>query len=348
MNTNQDSLAANLRLYVLQTFYGGLSNLVIGVWVALVMWVGANHVMAGTLTLGELVIFISYLAFMFISLNQISATWGMIQGARVGVKRVFEILDTEPDLDDGTKVLSPHLAQGDIVWNQVYFEYQPKQPILKNINLYVQQGEKVAIVGATGAGKSTLVSLLPRFYDPQAGQVTINGVDIREYQLKSLRQQISMVLQPPLIFPISLRENIAYGRPEATLKEIITAAKQACIHDFIAQLPQGYDTVVGEMGTTLSEGQKQRITIARAILRDAPILILDEPTSAMDSETETLIVEALEKLMVGKTTLIVAHRLSTIRQCDRIIVMRDGTIVEQGTFHELMQQKGTFATFYSR
>jgi len=346
MAASQISLTANLRFYVLQTFYGGVSNLVIGLWGALVMWVGASHVLAGTLTVGELVVFISYLAFLFMSFNKISATWGLIQGAQVGVRRVFDILETELEVKDGERVFSDAGTRGEIAWQDVSFEYLPKQPVLKQINLHLRPGEKVAIVGSTGSGKSTLVSLLPRFYDPQCGRVTIDGVDIREFQLKSLRQQIAMVLQPPLVFPVTMGENIAYGRPEATLEEIIAAAQLACIHDFIAQLPQGYNTVVGEGGATLSEGQKQRICIARAILRDAPILILDEPTSSLDTETEALIVEGLEKLMTGRTTLIIAHRLSTVRHANRIVVMRGGQIVEQGTFAELIHQQGAFAALY--
>lgn len=346
MAASQGSLAANLRFYVLQTFYGGVSSVVIGLWGALVMWVGANHVLEGSLTVGELIVFISYLAFLFLSLNKISETWGLIQGAKVGVGRVFEILEMEPDLKEGLKLFPPQGAKGDVSWTAVSFQYLPSQQVLTQINLNVPAGKKVAIVGSTGAGKSTLVSLLPRFYDPQSGRVTIDGVDIREFQLKALRKQIAMVLQPPLVFPITMQENIAYGRPEATLEEIITAAQLACIHDFIAHLPQGYDTVVGEHGATLSEGQKQRLTIARAILRNAPILILDEPTSSMDTETEALLMEGLERLMAGKTTFIIAHRLSTVRQADLIVVLRAGEIVEQGTFAELMRQQGTFASLY--
>ena len=347
MAASTGSLAANLRFYLLQTFYGSVSSVVIGLWAALVMWVGARHVLSGILTIGELIVFISYLAFLFISIHKISETWGLIQGATVGVQRVFEILEVEQDIVDGTRVFSPEKgAMGEVAWSGVSFYYLLGQPVLKQINLCVRQGQKVAIVGSTGAGKSTLLSLLPRFYDPQAGQVSIDGVDIREFQLKSLRTQIAMVLQPPLVFPLTIRENIAYGRPEATLEEIISAADLARIHDFIVQLPQGYNTVVGEQGATLSEGERQRLTIARAILRNAPILILDEPTSAMDTETEALVMEGIEKLMAGKTTFIIAHRLSTVRQADLIVVLRAGQIVEIGTFADLMQQSGAFASLY--
>jgi ATP-binding cassette subfamily B protein len=204
----------------------------------------------------------------------------------------------------------------------------------------------VAVVGRTGAGKSTLLSLLPRFYDPQGGRVTIDGVDVREFQLKSLRRQIGMVLQPPLVFPLTIRENLVYGRPEASEEDVVNAARLARIHDAILSFPQGYDTVVGEQGATLSEGEKQRLTIARAILFKSPILILDEPTSSVDAETEALIMEGLRELTADRTTFIIAHRLSTVRQADLIVVVRAGRIVERGTFDSLMRRQGEFANLY--
>ena len=346
MVASQESLAAGLRLYTLQTLYSGVVNVVVALGTALVVWVGARHVLSGILTMGEMIVFTSYLASLYGPINSIFQTYGLIQGAKAGVQRVFEILEAERDLKEGQQVFAPHGAKGEVSFEGVSFQYLPGQPVLKQIDLYVRPGEKVAIVGSTGAGKSTLVSLLPRFYDPQAGRVTMDGIDVREFQLKSLRQQIALVLQPPLVFPLTLRENIAYGRPEATPEEVVSAARLACIHDFIAQLPQGYDTVVGEQGATLSEGQKQRLTIARAILRNAPILILDEPTSSVDAETEALIMQGLERLMVGKITFIIAHRLSTIRRADLIVVLRAGQIVERGAFTELVHRGGFFAYLY--
>jgi len=291
-------------------------------------------------------VFISYLAQLYAPISQITQSWGAIAGARVGARRVFEILDTEADLEDGTQSFPPEGARGEVAWRGVSFRYRSETPVLAGIELEVSVGSKIAIVGPTGAGKSTLLGLLPRFFDPSAGIVEIDGVGLRQYKLKSLRSQIAMVLQPPLIFPLSVRDNIAYGRPGATDAEIRQAAELARIHNLITSLPEGYDTVIGESGVSLSEGEKQRVTIARALLRDAPILILDEPTSALDVETEALVMAGIERLMEGRTTFIIAHRLSTVRRCDRIIVLRDGAIVEQGALPELLRRGGIFAEYY--
>jgi ATP-binding cassette subfamily B protein len=346
MAASEKSLAAGLRLYTVQTVYSGAVNVLIAVGTAVVVWVGARQVLAGRLSVGDLVVFTSYLASLYAPINSILQTFGLIQGARVGVRRVFEILDVERDLKDGKRAIAAGGVEGDLTWNDVSFAYLPQQPVLQHVSLHVSAGERVAIVGPTGAGKSTLLGLLPRFYDPQAGLVVVDGVDVRELRLADLRRQISMVLQPPLVFPCSIRENIAYSRPQASIEEVMAAARLACIDAFIASLPQGYETVIGEQGATLSEGEKQRLTIARAILRNASILILDEPTSSIDAETEALIMEGLRRLTEGKTTLIIAHRLSTVRQADRIVVLRQGRIVEQGSFAELMRHQGAFAALY--
>ena len=346
MHASHQSLAASLRLYTLQTLYSGVINIVIAVGTAVVVWVGARHVLSGVLTIGEIVVFTSYLASLYGPINSISQTWGLIQGARAGVRRVFEILEVEKGLEDGTRTFPADGAKGEVSFEDVSFHYLPDQPVLRQVRLHVRRGQTIAIVGPTGAGKSTLLSLLPRFYDPQAGRVKIDGVDVREFVLKGLRRQISMVLQPPLVFPMTFAENIAYGRPEASRDEIVEAARLARIHDYIEHLPQGYDTAVGELGATLSEGERQRLTIARAMLRNAPILILDEPTSSVDAETEALIMEGLRRLTAGRTTFIIAHRLSTVRQADRIVVLREGRVVEEGTFGELMEKEGPFALLY--
>jgi ATP-binding cassette subfamily B protein/subfamily B ATP-binding cassette protein MsbA len=346
MNVSQRSLAADLRLYTLQNFYSWGIDVIIAGGSALVLWVGAQRVFSGSMTLGELVVFISYLVSIYDPINRILQTYGLVQESRAGVKRAFEILDVERDLKDGPRVFGPSRAKGQVSFERVCFDYVGGQSVLKQIDLHIEPGQSVAIVGASGAGKSTLVSLIPRFYDPQGGRVTVDGIDVREFQLQSLRRQIAMVLQPPLVFPITIRENIAYGRPEATLDEVVSAARFAHIDELIAKLPQGYETIVAEQGATLSEGQKQRLTIARAILPNAPILILDEPTSAVDTETEALIMESLETLMTGKTTLVIAHRLSTVRKVDRIVVLHQGEIVEQGKFVDLIRRRGPFASLY--
>jgi ATP-binding cassette subfamily B protein/subfamily B ATP-binding cassette protein MsbA len=349
MDASEASLAAGLRLYTLQTVYSGVVGVVIAVGTALVVWMGARHVMAGTLTVGELVVFVAYLAALYGPINSMLQAYGLIQGARAGVQRVLDVLSVDREIADGPRVVPPGGAKGLIRWEAVSFEYLPGQPVLRDVSLTVRPGQKVAIVGPTGAGKSTLVSLLPRFFEPTAGRVTLDGIDIREYRLESLRRQIAMVLQPPLVFPDSLHENIAFGRPGARREDVVAAARLAALHETIAAWPDGYDTVVGELGATLSEGEKQRVTIARAILRDAPILILDEPTSSVDAETEALIMQGLERLMAGRTTLIIAHRLSTVRKADVIVVLRHGRIVEHGSFDTLVEVPGgVFASLYRR
>ena len=346
MSASNQSLGASLKLYTLQTFYSGIVNVVMAIGTALVVFVGARHVMSGQITVGEIIIFTAYLASLYGPLNTICQTWGLIQGAKVGVERVFEILEVEKDLKEGTRAFPKSGTKGEVVLENVFFHYASEQPVLKNINLIVKPGEKIAFVGPTGVGKSTLVSLIPRFYDPRSGRVLLDGIDLRDYQLKSLRRQVSMVLQPPLVFPVSVLDNIAYGRPEARLEEVISAAKLARIHESIERLPDKYETIVGEQGATLSEGERQRITIARAILRNSPILILDEPTSSVDAETEFLIMEGLEQLTSCRTTFIIAHRLSTVRKADRIIVLGKGEIIEEGPFNGLIRAQGPFAALY--
>jgi ATP-binding cassette, subfamily B, bacterial len=347
MGASRASLGFALKLYNWQTFYSGVVNTLIAAGTALVVYVGARSVLSGTLSVGQLIVFISYLAQLYVPVNQLTQSWGLIASARVSARRVFEILETEADLADGPLTLSPEGARGAIEWRGVSFRYRTEMPVLRSIDLTVESGMKVAVVGPTGAGKSTMLGLLPRFFDPSTGSVTIAGVDVRQFSLKSLRGQIAMVLQPPLIFPISVRDNLAYGRPDATPEEIEKAARLASIHSMIMALPQGYDTVIGESGATLSEGEKQRLTIARALLRDSSILILDEPTSALDVETEAQVMDGIRRLTSGRTTFIIAHRLSTIRNCDLILVLRDGVIAERGTFAELMRRNGVFAELYN-
>jgi len=346
MSASRDSLNATLRLYSWQTLYSGMVNSLTAAGTAFVIYVGARSVMGHTLTIGQLVVFVSYLAQLYNPVNQITQSWGLIAGARVGARRSFEVLDTEPDLKDGNRNFPSGGARGDVEWREVRFRYREEMPVLDGISVKAKPGMKVALVGPTGAGKSTLMGLLPRFFDPSGGAVLIDGVDLRDYKLNSLRQQIAMVLQPPLVFPMSVRDNIAYGRPDASDAEIESAARLARIDGLIENLQQRYDTILGD-NATLSEGEKQRLTIARAILRNAPILVLDEPTSALDVETEAMVMEGINRLTQGRTTFIIAHRLSTVRSADMILVLRDGRIVESGSFDELMRRGGVFSTLYN-
>ncbi len=344
--SSTESLRANLRMYMMQTFYSGAINVIIAVGTALVLWVGATKVLSGALTIGQVLVFTTYLASLYAPINSLSQTIGMIHGARAGAERALEILATTPDLRDGARTLAGVTLRGEVRFERVRFAYAADRPVLRDVDLVAEAGKVVAIVGPTGVGKSTLVSLVGRFYDPVEGRVLLDGVDLREYRLRDLRSRIAMVLQPPVVFPTTLRENIAYGRPRATEAEIARAARLAQLDGLLARLPQGLSTPVGEQGATLSGGEQQRVTIARAIVRDAPILILDEPTSALDTETEALVLAALRALMRGRTTFVIAHRLSTIRHADRVVVLRDGTVAEQGTFDELVARGGAFARLY--
>ena len=341
------SLRSNLRLYTLQTAFGAGTNLVLALGTAAVLWMGARHVWSNVLTIGDMVVFISYLASLYAPINSMIQTYGTVQGAKASMERVTEVLTAEQTVPDGMHQFATP-PRGHVRLVDVSFGYTPERTTLHGITVDAHPGEVVAIVGPTGAGKSTLVSLIPRFYDPTHGQVLIDATDVRSLKLAALRAQISMVLQPPMVFPLSIRENIGYGRPAASIQEIERAAQMAQADGFIRQLPQGYETVIGEQGATLSEGERQRITIARALLRDAPILILDEPTSSVDTGTEAAIMEAVEQVMRGRTTFVIAHRLSTVRRATQILVIQNGTIIERGTFDELLQRGGFFHELYAR
>lgn len=346
VGTSRESLDANLRLYTFQTVYAAFVNVLIAGGTAAVLWVGATRVLDHRLTIGDVLVFTSYLASLYAPINSLTQTWSLIQGAKVGAERVFEILETVPDLPDGSRELTRAQVRGDVSFEDVHFGYDESRQVLRGVDFRARAGDLIAIVGATGAGKTTMVSLLPRFYDPTRGRVLLDGVDVRQFRLKALRQQVSMVLQPALVFPTTVRENIAYGRSDATPAQVAQAARLAQLDDFLARLPEGLDTVVGEAGATLSAGEQLRITIARAILRDAPLLILDEPTSALDAGTEARVMQGLERLMEGRTTFVIAHRLSTVRRADTILVLDGGRIVEQGSFDELVARGGHFARLH--
>ena len=309
---------------------------------ALILWLGAHRVLDGHLTIGSMIVFLSYLASLYTPIEALIYTPSTIQSLAGRARRVLEVLETEHEVRDRPNAVPLREAKGDVRFENVTFGYEPDRPVLRNVSLHARPGETVAIVGATGAGKSTLVSLIPRFFDPWEGGILIDGRDVRDIQLKSLRSQVSLVLQESFLFPMSIAENIAYGQPDATREEIEAAAQAANAHAFITRLPEGYDTPVGERGGTLSGGERQRVAIARALLKDAPILILDEPTSALDAETEALLLEALERLMAGRTTFIIAHRLSTIRNADRVAVLKNGEVAEIGTQAELIDRGGVY------
>ena len=323
-----------------------LLGLATAVGTAGILWLGATRVLAGSVTVGTLLVFLAYLATLYGYVETLMYAPATIQDATGAARRVMAILDTEPEVADAPGAVALPQVRGDLRLERVNFGYEVGQPVLHDIDLDVRAGETVALVGPTGAGKSTLVSLAPRFFDPWSGRVTIDGHDLREVTLRSVRAQVAVVLQEPFLFPLSIAENISYGRPDATADEIEAAARAANAHAFIERLSDGYQTIVGERGATLSGGERQRISIARALLKDAPILILDEPTSALDAETEHLLIEALERLMEGRTTLIIAHRLSTIRRADRIVVLREGRIVEQGSHADLLAADAFYAQLH--
>jgi ATP-binding cassette, subfamily B, bacterial len=324
-----------------------ITGLVTAVGTAVIMYVGAIYVLDGKLTVGTVLVFISYLASLYAPLNSISYTGATIQYGLSQADRVLEVLAIEPDVEDGPDAHDVDV-KGHILYEDVAFGYEPGRPVLNGVSLEARPGEVVAIVGPTGAGKTTLVNLLVRFFDPWTGRISIDGADLRDIRLRSLRTQVAMVLQDPFIFPMSVAENIAYGRPDASRAHIAAAAKAANADAFIERLPDGYDTVIGQKGATLSGGEKQRLSIARAFLRDAPILVLDEPTSALDANTEAMLLDALDRLMAGRVTFIIAHRLSTIRHADQILVVDSGRIVERGSHEELVAGRGLYAGLYER
>ena len=340
------SLRSSLRLYTLQTAYGATTGVLTASGTAAVLVIGTWQVWAGKLSVGELVVFVSYLASLYGPLNALVNTYGLVRAAAAGVRRVFEVLDGEPPLRDGTAVPSQPV-HGELELRGVSYTYPGGVAALHDVNLVIRPGECVAIVGPTGAGKSTLVSLVPRFADPSAGSVLLDGVDLRQLRLTSLRREISMVLQPAIVLPMSVHDNIAYGRPQATRAEVEMAARLAQADEFIRRLPEGYDTVVGEQGATLSEGERQRLTIARALLRQAPILIFDEPTASLDVTTEAALMSALDEVMQGRTAIVIAHRLRTVMRADRIVVLEHGTIAEVGSPEELLSRGGVFARMHA-
>ena len=312
----------------------------------LVLAYGARLALSGQISAGVLIVFLLYLGKMYKPMRDLSKSTDTVSKAVVGYERIEEVLEIEARVRDLPGARKASRFKGKIEFDHVNFAYDDKIPVLKDLSFETEAGQVAAIVGPSGVGKSTIISLIPRLYDPQSGTIKIDGVDIRRYKLKSLREQISFVLQETLLFHTSVWENIAYGKPDASPDQIIRAAKQANAHEFIVQLSEGYGTMVGERGVTLSGGQRQRIAIARAIVRNTPILVLDEPTTGLDSSSEQAVIEALERLMKGKTCIVVAHHLSTIRHADVIFVVKESELVEKGTHDQLLAAGGLYAEMY--
>jgi subfamily B ATP-binding cassette protein MsbA len=302
--------------------------------------------LSGSLSPGSLVVFIMYLGKMYKPMQELSKMTDTYSKAAVGYERIQEVLDSDGEIEDIPGARRASGFKGQIEFDKVSFGYEPDRLILRDVSFKIEPGQVAALVGPTGAGKSTIISLIPRFYDPISGVVKVEGQDIRRFQQKSLRQQMSFVLQETLLFHGTIWYNIAYGKPEASRKEILRAAEMANAKEFIDKLPNGYNTMVGERGVTLSGGQRQRIAIARAIIRNTPILILDEPSSGLDAASEKLVFEALDRLMEGRTSIVIAHRLSTIQRADMIFVVNDGTVVESGKHEELLKTGGLYSELH--
>jgi ATP-binding cassette subfamily B protein len=341
------SLAANQRLVFVQLLFSACVGLAMACGTAAVVWFGTRRVLAGQLSLGDVLVFLAYLGMLYSPMKAFSEGASVVQSAGTQLKRVFEILDTQPEVKSAPGAIAPLSVRGQIEFNNVDFAYEDGQLVLRNVNLTLEPGQVVAVVGRTGAGKSTLASLLLRFYDPANGSIRMDDHDFRELPLDWLRSQVSIVLQDPILFSASVADNVAYARPGASREQIIAAARRAQAHEFIERLPEGYDTLLGERGVNLSGGQRQRLSLARAFLKDSQILILDEPTSALDAHTEASLMAAIEDLIRGKTTLLIAHRLSTVQIAHAIVVMDHGRVVEFGTHEELLSRDSAYRRLYN-
>jgi ABC-type multidrug transport system fused ATPase/permease subunit len=321
-------------------------TVVVALCTAFVLWRSSSLILRGVMTAGELTVFLSYLSQFFKPVKDLATMTNTIAQTAVAVERVRALLEADDVIPEKPDARGPGVLKGNIEFDHVAFGYQQDAPVLKDVSFRIKAGEMVGVVGPTGTGKSTIVSLIPRFYDPGGGRVLVDGMDVKDYKLQGLRSQIGYVLQETVLFRGTVAENIAYGKGGATRDEIEAAAKLANADEFISKMPQGYDTMVGDRGDTLSGGQRQRIGIARAVIRNNPILILDEPTAALDTESEKLVIEALERLMKGRTVITIAHRLSTIRDSNKILVLKDGFLAEEGSHEELLARGGVYAELY--
>jgi len=337
---------ASLKARRVKALLSPIVTITVALCTAIVLWRGSLLILAGAMTAGALTVFLSYLSKFFKPVQDLATMTNTIAQTAVGVDRIRAILDADNIIPERPDARPPGTLAGDIEFDHVGFCYSADSPVLIDVSFHIKPGQIVGIVGPTGGGKSTVVSLIPRFYDPTSGTVKIDGVDVRDYRFRELRDQIGYVLQETVLFEGSVRDNIAYGRKGVTEEQIMEAARLANADEFIARMPHGYDTMVGERGETLSGGQRQRIGIARAVIRDNPILILDEPTAALDTESERFVIEALERLMKGRTVITIAHRLSTIRDAHKIIVLKGGVVAEEGTHDELVARNGVYAELY--
>jgi ATP-binding cassette subfamily B protein len=341
-----ESVEIALRARALKARLAPFVEIIVGAGTALVLWFGARMVLNGELEAGSLIIFIWYLGKMYKPMQDLSKMTDTYAKASVAYERIQEVLESDREVKDLPGSRRAGRLRGEIEFDHVTFGYEPGQPVLKDLTFKVEAGTVAALVGPTGAGKSTIIGLIPRFYDPDSGIVKIDGMDVRVLKQKSVRDQVSFVLQDTVLFHAPVWRNIAYGKPGASRAEILQAAQTANAHEFIEKMPQGYDTMIGERGVTLSGGERQRIAIARAVIRNSPILILDEPSSGLDAASEQLVFEALDRLMSGRTSVVIAHRLATIQRADKIFVVKDGTIVESGTHEELMRVGGLYAELH--